>query len=125
MARPQTLPAALPSLWRIGAYFWPEMRKHKGLIGGAMFALIAEAALRLLEPWPLKFVFDRILGHKTDRLSKWFPSLETIDNSRLLMGCAIAIVGVIALRAYASYRSTIGFAQIGNRVLTKVRNRLY
>src|SRR5687767_9384282 len=124
MARPTTL-RSLPSLWRIGLYFWPEVRKHKGLIAGALLAMFAEAALRLLEPWPLKFVFDRVLGQKDDRMSSWFPALDAMDSSRLLSGCAIALVITIALRAYASFRSTIGFAQIGNRVLTKVRSRLY
>jgi ATP-binding cassette subfamily B protein len=125
MGRPTTFRAALPSLWRIGAYFWPEVRKHKRFIAIAMFSLLAEALLRLIEPWPLKFVFDRILGQKDTRISHWFPALNSIDNSHLLLGCAIAVVIIIGLRAYASFRSTIGFAQIGNRVVTKVRGRLY
>jgi ATP-binding cassette subfamily B protein len=125
MARPRTFQAALPSLWRIGAYFWPEVRKHKSYIAAAMVALFAEALLRLLEPWPIKFVFDRVFGQKDTRLSKWFPGLNSMDSADLLLACSVALVVVIGLRAYASYRSTIGFAQIGNRVLTKVRSRLY
>jgi ATP-binding cassette, subfamily B, bacterial len=125
MARPQTLRGALPSLWRIGAYFWPELRKHKALITTAMLGLFAEAVLRMIEPWPLKFVFDRILGSQPDTSSKWLPSLNSLDNTQLLTGAAVTLVIVIGLRAYASYRSTIGFAQIGNRVLTRVRSRLY
>jgi len=125
MARPQTFRAAVPSLWRIALYFWPEVRRHRHLIAASMIALFAEAALRLLEPWPLKFVFDRVLGQPDRRVARWWPGLDSLDSSNLLLGCAVALVVAIGLRAYASYRSTISFAQIGNRVLMKVRSRLF
>ena len=39
--------------------------------------------------------------------------------------CAIALVGVVVLRALASYLMTICFALAGNRVLTRVRAEIY
>src|SRR2546422_7457267 len=38
---------------------------------------------------------------------------------------AVAVVVITGLRAVAAYWQTIGFAQIGNRVLRKVRTQLY
>jgi len=52
----------LPGLARISRYFWPHVRKYRGLIALSMLALVAEVGLRLLEPWPLKYVFDHILN---------------------------------------------------------------
>jgi ATP-binding cassette, subfamily B, bacterial len=47
-----------PCMSGLALQFWPQARKHRGLIAFSLMALIAEVALRLREPWPLKFVFD-------------------------------------------------------------------
>ena len=73
MATPTNLTEKLPSLWRISKYFWPHVRKYRALIAASMFALFAEVGLRLLEPWPLKVVFDRVIDHRIGR-RQWFPS---------------------------------------------------
>ena len=125
MAKPAKLRENLPGLWRISKYFWPHARKHKGLMAVSLLALCAEVLLRLMEPWPLKFVFDRILGGgKRDRLS-FLPRLPDVEPMTLLALAALAVVAITGLRSLASYWQTIGFAQIGNRVLRKVRAQLY
>jgi ATP-binding cassette subfamily B protein len=125
MAEPLPLQDSLPSLWRILKYFWPHVRQYRWLIASSLLALFAEVSLRLLEPWPLKFVFDHIIGPKPRRLPTWFTAVADWDQTALLALAAIAVVAITGLRAGASYWQTIGFAQIGNRALTKVRNRLY
>lgn len=125
MGRPQTLRQSVPALWRMARHFWPEMRKHRALIVLSLIALGAEVALRLLEPWPLKFVFDRLIPTSGERSVGWTGPLPSMDTPTLLLWAALSIVVITGLRALAAYRSTIGFAQIGNRVLTKVRTRLY
>ena len=90
----------------------------------SLFTLFAEVGLRLLEPWPLKFVFDQILDGKHKGAAR--PAfLASLDQMTLLVLAAIAVIVITGLRALASYWQTIGFAQIGNRALTKVRNQLY
>ena len=113
-----------PGLRRIARYFWPHVRQHRGLIAGSILALFAEVGLRLLEPWPLKFVFDRILAVDANR-RPWLPSLDAFDPATLLACAGLAVVGITGLRALASYWQTIGFAKIGTRVLRKVRDRLF
>jgi len=112
-------------LWRITKYFWPHIRKYRGLIFVSFFALFAEVLLRLLEPWPLKFVFDYLIGqHRTPKkpLPEW---LAPLDPVLLLSLAAVAVVVITCLRAVASYWETIGFAKLGNRSLAKVRSQLY
>src|SRR5207249_164699 len=48
-----------------------------------------------------------------------------LDPATLLAVAATAVVVFAGLRALAAYYSTIGFALVGNRVLTAVRNELY
>src|SRR5438552_3663434 len=94
-------------------------------MAGSLLALFAEVGLRLLEPWPLKFVFDHIIGSNTKRGAAFLSRFESVDAMTLLTCAALAVVVITALRAVASYWETIGFAQIGNRALTKVRAQLY
>ena len=125
VTKPDSFPKTLPGLWRILAYFWPHVRPYRGLICGSLLALFAEVGFRLLEPWPLKFVFDQIIGSSSRRRWGRLPGTESMDSMTLLALAAIAVVLITGLRALASYWQTIGFAQIGNRALTKVRNQLY
>ncbi|MFQ5570224.1 MAG: ABC transporter ATP-binding protein [Rhodothermales bacterium] len=125
MGRPKTLHQALPSLWRTLTYFWPYTRRHRSLIAGSFAALFAMVALRALEPWPLKFVFDYVIPFDgTDRALE-SSVLDTLDPMILLTGAALALVGIIGLRALAMYFNKVGFALVGNRVLTDVRGALY
>jgi len=125
MSKTKSLPQSLPGLWRITKYFWPHIRQYRGLMTFSFLALLAEVSLRLLEPWPLKFVFDHIIGqHRTPKKPPpaWLASL---DPMTLLTLAALAILILTCLRALASYWETIGFAKLGNRSLTAVRNQLY
>ena len=124
MAATEPTPQDAPGLQRIARYFWPHVRQHRGLIAGSILALFAEVGLRLLEPWPLKFVFDRVLSAGSNR-RPWLPSFDSFDPATLLVCAGLAVVGITALRALASYWQTIGFAKIGTRVLRKVREQLF
>src|SRR2546422_7276981 len=115
MSQPENLQKSLPGLWRILAYFWPHVRQYRWLIATSLLALLAEVGLRLLEPWPLKFVFDHIIGSGSRRGPAFFSRLQSFDPLTLLTFAAIAVVAITGLRALASYWQTIGFAQIGNR----------
>src|SRR5258706_2899412 len=125
MSRAAPLQQNLPGLWRILSYFWPQVRKHRALIIGSIAALFAEVVLRLLEPWPLKFLFDNVIGTSRGKHSWIPPELEALGRNSLTLLAAGGLVLVGGLRALASYWSTVGFAKLGNRVLTHVRTRLY
>src|SRR5262245_54750012 len=118
-------PSRLPGLLRISGYFWPHVRKHRGLIVGSAAALLVEVALRLLEPWPLKLVFDRVIQQGAGA-RPWAPALVAdLSPMALVSWSAVAVVAITGLRALASYWQIVGFAQVGNRVLCRVRERLY
>src|SRR2546426_9281351 len=125
MGRPLSLRDSLPGLGRLGRRFWPYLRRERGLITVSLFALYAEIGLRLLEPWPLKWVLDRVTGSTRHRGLASLPFLDALDPATLLALSALAVIAFAALRALAAYYNTVGFALVGNRVLTSVRNELY
>ena len=126
MARKQTITEALPGIRRIIRHFSPYIRKHAGLIAGASFALFFSVFFRVLEPLPLKFVFDYIIVSPENYGGIFdFDALRNLDSSTLLLFSAIAVVAFIGLRALGEYVSKVGFALVGNRVLTEVRSDLY
>jgi len=122
MTRPPTSAERAPGLGRLLRRFWPLVWKERLVVGGAFAALLAEVGLRLLEPWPLKFVFDYIIPVESTASA---PMIGSVEPLTLLTLAAISVVSLIGLRALAAYLSAVGFALAGNRVLTEVRSDLY
>ncbi len=121
MARPKALGEALPGLFRVVWHFRPYIWRHRALIAGSWLALLATVGLRLLEPWPLKFVFDYVIARQS--LEVW--KLPSLDPEIVLVLAALGLVAIAGLRATATYWSDIGFALVGSRVLAEVRAVLY
>ena len=125
MARAQTLHESLPGIGRMLTRFWPYIRKERTLIGGSFLALFAETVLRLLEPWPLKFIFDRVIGVERGGRVPEIPAVQALSPTTVLTLAVLALIVITGLRALAEYGNTVGFALAGNRVLTQVREDLY
>lgn len=113
---------ALPMLGRTVRRFRPHVAQQRTLLGLGLLALLAEVALRLVEPWPLAYVIDTLArsagadggGHGIG-----------LSLHEVVIGSGIALLVVVAGRAAASYAMTVLFALAGNRVLTRVRAELY
>lgn len=123
MARP-TLQKSLPSLMRTLRHFWPWIRQERAVIASSTAALLVGVSLRLLEPWPLKFVLDRVIpvGRPKALGAGW---LDDFTPMTILTLAAAAIVVFTGLRALCDYLQKVGFARIGNRVLRRVRDHAY
>lgn len=119
MARPETLQQALPGLGRVLRRLAPYMRPYRGLMLGGGLSLIAATLMKLAEPWPLKFVIDRVVTAD-------MPSgLASLGATQLLALCALGLVAATALRALFDYLATLSFALAGNRLLSDVRAGLF
>ena len=125
MARPRTLKDSVPGLHRMWRHFGPYVTKQRWLVSGATLSLLFGVFFRLLEPWPLKIVFDHLFQADNRRRFPSIARLEALDSATLLAVAAAAVVVFAVLRAVADYWNTVGFALIGNRALTEVRNELY
>jgi ATP-binding cassette subfamily B protein len=125
MARPKSIQQSVPGLWKVLRYFWPWIGKERPLIAVSMGALLTGVLLRLAEPWPLKFVPDRVIV--TDRPADLNgpTGIDALPPMTLLTVCAGAVVAISSLRALADYHQRVGLAKIGNRVLRRIRNHVY
>src|SRR3989442_8958427 len=127
MAQPPSLRDSLPGLGRLLRRFWPYVRRERRLVTASLRALSAEIGLGLPEPWPMRVVLARSLAPSTVRghAGSGLLLLRDVDPATLLMLSALAVIGFAGLRALAAYYNTVGFALVGNRVLTAVRSELY
>jgi ATP-binding cassette, subfamily B, bacterial len=117
----QGLRAALPGLVRTVRRFGPQLRPHYWMLIGSVLAMLVETLMRILEPWPLKLVLDRVIPAGQDGDA----AVAGLSDGALLAMCAAAVVVFAALRAAAAYLSTVGTALVGSRVLTDVRSLLF
>ena len=125
MSQPRTFKESVPGLWRVLRHFWPQTRKHRWLVAGSSTALLCEVMFRLLEPWPLKIVFDRVINKMHGAHGYKVTFWDIFDPLTLLVTMAILTVMLTAFRALSGYFTTVGFAKIGNRVLAQIRLQLY
>lgn len=119
------LKVVMPGMMRIGRRFWPYISKRKLLIGGSFVALLVETGFRLLEPWPLKFVFDHVLVTETTGNSLNVIVDHGIDPMLLLVLLALSIVLIAVIGSFAAYLSTFGMALAAVQILTDIRGDLF
>lgn len=124
MGRPRSLSKLLRALRRFSRHFGPHIRRQRGLIATSAAALLAEVGLRLFEPWPLKIVIDHLLGSHPGR-HPGPAALAGLPPMILLLSAVLTVLALGALRAAAAYGSAVGFALVGSRVLSDVRQQLY
>lgn len=111
--------------FRFLPYVSPILRKESKLLTTSLLALLAEVILKILQPWPLKFVIDSFFSTETLDGPSIFQAIESLDNTTLIILSAIAFVLIVGLRAVAMYYKKVGFAKVGIRVFTKVRNMVF
>jgi len=124
-SRPIKMAQMTGGMRRIMRHVWPYLPRYHGLLGGAALALVGSTLMRLIEPWPLKLVIDRVLGLAPAGGATGIGAIDDLAQPNLLVACAVAVVVVVGLRALLEYLSTIGFALAGSRVITQLRGDLY
>lgn len=120
-SKPANLRESLPGFHRLWPYVKPHLAAEKRLLIGGSVAMLAEVVMRLLEPWPLKYVIDGVIASTGSDIAGTPPT----DLTAVLVLASLALVAVTTLRAVASYLMTVTFALAGNRLLTRVRADLY
>src|SRR5437763_13005219 len=92
----------------------------------AFVAVLGESLTDLLEPWPLKIVFDYIFGSK--RMPDWlaYPvSFIGTDKFSILDFAVIAVVLIAAVGAISSYFEKYLTTSVGQWVMHDLRRVLY
>src|SRR5712692_5516883 len=115
---------------RIGAWMRdliPLLRPYRLALGWATVAMVLDAALTVLRPWPLKVVIDLVLSHRHSRvplLSGWLEAARAAPMSIVYGACAATLVIALStgVLTYA-YTRTLG--EIGQRFVFVLRRNLF
>jgi ATP-binding cassette, subfamily B, bacterial len=125
-SKEKDLKGVIPGVMRILRKFSPYIRQQRVLIFGSFLALLVETGLRLLEPWPLKFVFDYILipahNNSANVINSYTFGLSPIV---LLTLSAVSIVAITGIGSIAAYMSTYGMSLAVVRVLSELRANVF
>ena len=103
------------------------LRPHWKTLAVAFIAVLGESAGDLLEPWPLKVVFDYVLGSK--KMPGWLAGLVNSvaghDKVSILYFAAFSVIAIAAVGAIGSYGEKYLTTSVGQRVMHDLRRTLY
>lgn len=111
---------------RVAARFLPYLRRRRMQLGIATACAFGYALTRLLEPWPIKLIFDSVLlDHPLPGLVARY--LAPVAGSRLgLLNALVAAIVLLAVtRGILYYHREVRLSQAGQRVVADVRRDLY
>ena len=101
------------------------LRPYWHLLAIAFVAMLFEAAADLLEPWPLKVIFDHVLGTKpvSPGLGAWL--IGGRDPLGVLNVAVLAVMTIAVIGAVSSYTEKYLSATVAKRVGFDLRHLLY
>ena len=123
--RPKNIQQSIPGIKQIIKRFWPQISKQGLLLSLSVLGLLVEIFARLLVPWPMKLIFDRILIPTNSDTTLNLPILDELSPIILLSVLAFGVVAVTVLRAGAAYLSLIGMTLAASRIVSNIRAQLY
>ncbi|HEY4425302.1 MAG TPA: ABC transporter ATP-binding protein [Pyrinomonadaceae bacterium] len=103
------------------------LRPHRGMLVLAFIAVLGEAGTDLLEPWPLKIVFDYVFGSK--HMPVWMSGLIGgtfgLTKVAILHFAVLAVIVIAAAGALSSYAEKYLTTSVGQWVMHDLRRVLY
>jgi ATP-binding cassette subfamily B protein len=110
---------------RVVGRLTPYVRGKAGSLGLALTCTLGYMFLRLLEPWPLKLVFDNVLLGVPLPQSLSFLESWTGGRDSLLILLVGSIVVIALLSGFLYYWQNVLAAQVGQRVVSGLRLDLF
>lgn len=108
-----------------------DMAAERGLMASALVTVMLTVVFRVLEPWPLKVIYDFIFRHghgKGKELAIFGGALTSMESGHRLALIWIAVGALVAFNALAGafdYLSNVVMGIAASRVLSKLRSRLF
>lgn len=115
----------MPHRRALGFDFVQLLRPYGRLLAVAFVAMLIQSGADLLEPWPLKIVFDHVLGSKP--LPAWLALWVGTDDAHrsLLNGAVVGVMAIAAIGAVATYLQKYLSTAVGQHVMHDLRHMLY
>jgi ATP-binding cassette, subfamily B, bacterial len=103
------------------------LRRHKKSLAIALVAVLGAGIANLLQPWPLKIVFDVVDGSRP--LHGWLKHLVHVDlglhRSATIEFAALAVIAIAAFGALCSYVEAYMTSSVGQWLTHDLRLMLY
>jgi len=119
--------AAPPAGKDMGSFVVQLLGPYRGTLFVVLIAMLAETAMSLAGPWPLKVILDNVVGHKA--LPAWIEHLlgpaGGHGNLQLAAGAALAFIAAAAIGALASYVDNYYTESVGQWVANDLRLKVY
>lgn len=108
-------------------YFVPLLRPFRKKLSLAVIAMMLDALLTVLRPWPLKVVIDRVLSHKTTRIPFFAHLLNSpsLDYTLILYGACATTLLIALSTGLLTYYFTSTLGDIGQRYVYILRCDLF
>ena len=92
---------------------------------GAFAATLVASAVDLLEPWPLKIVFDYVIAARP--MPDWLVAWPLLSHDRLMLlnAAALAVILIAIVGAISSYWEKYLSTTVGQHVMHDLRHKLY
>lgn len=116
----------LEQLRRLRAQFGELIHKERRHLLLAQTAMFAEVGFTLLTPFPMKYLFDGMLIPREGEPLRGVPEGFPQERPELFLGLAVGAVLLFAgLTGAAAYLRQVWAATAGQRMVFKLRKRLY
>jgi ATP-binding cassette, subfamily B, bacterial len=101
------------------------LRPYWKLLAIAFAAMLIEGLADLLEPWPLKVIFDHVIGARP--MPPWLSAWPLVGRDRLalLNAAALAVIVIAVIGAVSAYAEKWLSTAVGQRVTHDLRHMLY
>src|SRR4030095_4018927 len=102
------------------------LQPHRAMLVLAFIAVLGEAGTDLLEPWPLKIVFDYVFGakHVPAWLSGFLRATFGVDKVSILHFAVLAVIVIAVLGALSAYAEKYLTTSFGQWVMHDLRRVL-
>ena len=103
--------------------FHAEIRTERGLNWIAVAAVLGGVLFRILEPWPLKFIYNSIFPAKNHSLP--FGILRGLGQQSLVALFTASMIAITGLAASFEYLSLVSMGRAASRILARIRRKLF
>jgi ATP-binding cassette subfamily B protein len=108
---------------RLVRTFHEEIVREKSLLFVSAATVLAAVAFRVLEPWPLKFIYDSIFHAKQHGLP--LAALRNLSPQAVVAISAASMVAITGLAGTFDYASSVSMARAASQILAEIRGRLF
>ena len=125
MREPKKVREIIPTTVKLVRVFWPQIAEQGRVLWLPLITLVISIFLHVLEPWPLKFIYNIIFRAGAHRRLHHLPFLHTRDMHTQLIIMAAALIVIPGLASADDYFSTVFMALAASEILARVRSRVF